>query len=240
MSAPRAIQLNTVTTVGSPAAIDDLATRGADLACRAFSVQGDKAFAFTRRAAAHHEAGHAVINALDGIATDYCKVKRNPHTGTLGWIGFTEADAPWSVTPDTMPKDDCLQMRRMLAGWAAEILLEGDDLALGSSIDEALIAGNIAAWIAHKTGREPDRVFQAVMVGVLADLALHESHVRAIAALLVRERIVRGPRLQKLLPPPCSDHPIKRRYPEPLVSRMNATMVAIAARMNAGKEGATK
>jgi hypothetical protein len=242
VSAPDAIQLNTVTAAGSPAALADIAMRGADLACRALSVQGLKAFEYTRRAAAHHEAGHAVINALDGIATAYCKVKRkpDPFTGQLGWIGFTQADAPWSVTPDTPPEDDCLQMRRMLAGWAAEILLEGDDLALGSSIDEALIAGNIAALIARKTGQESDGVFQGVMVGVLADLALHGSHVRAIAALLMRERLVRGPRLQRLLPPPCGEHPINRRYPEPLISRMNATMVAIAARMNSGMEGASK
>src|SRR5918996_158636 len=234
MSAPAQVILNTVTTIGTTESIAELGARQRDLLARAHAAQGDKAFAFTRRAAAHHEAGHAVVPALDGILTKYCKVKRKrlPGADTVSWIGFTDTDVPWSVTPDTSPENDARNMRRIVAGWASEILFEGDDLSLASSVDEAMIAGNTPPWTGHKLGEDPKAVFRVVMLGVLADLTIHERYVRAIAAVLMRERMLRGPRLYRLLPPALSAPPAERAYPAPLLSKLDDTMAALAARLN--------
>jgi hypothetical protein len=127
-------------------------------------------------------------------------------------------------------------MRRVLAGWAAEILFEGEDFALGSSIDEVLIAGNFAAIAAGKLGRDPRAILHVVQLAVLADLSLHGQHVRAVARALMRERVTRGERLLRLLPPAAANPPGRRQYPRPLIAELRELLRRYAGRMN-GRDG---
>jgi hypothetical protein len=45
-------------------------------------------------------------------------------------------------------------------------------------------------------------VFRVVMLGVLADLTIHERHIRAIAAILMRSRMLRGQGFNACCRPP--------------------------------------
>ena len=225
------MRLNTATVVGDTA---ELMARAESLINRAVEREGIKALACSRRAAAHHEAGHAVVHALDGHAVEYVKVKRkqHPRTGLVLWLGFTQVRQPWSATFDTTPEDDLANLAHVAAGFCAEVLFEGPDFALCSSLDEMLMVGNIAAMIAHKTDREPAQVFQAAVLSVLADLHQHAAHVRAIADLLQRDRIVRAARLVKLLPPPLGIPRQQRSYSKPLLEGLTETMMALKVRFD--------
>jgi len=150
----------------------------------AYEAQGPRAFEAPREAAALHEAGHAVIYAASGIAVESVAVWPIP-TNRACWIGLTEsAVGKWFISKDTSPEADAAQIRYQMAGWVAEITFMGKDFRAASSIDEVVMAQNIARYVAMKTGSHPATVFIENCAIVNDVLQRNEAAVRAIAKKL--------------------------------------------------------
>lgn len=164
--------------------------------------QGEAAFDAPRAAAAHHEAGHAVVAAHEGRRVLRAKIFRRTVPGRRVWLGVTDDDQnSWSCGPLTPPESDLVIARNKIAGIVAERLFERDPRD-GSALDEVLLfLWLCAAAAAAKLGRPPHEVALEQAALAAGVLRLHEPTVRQIARALVRHGTLRGQRLARLLAP---------------------------------------
>jgi hypothetical protein len=111
---------------------------------------GEQAFEMPKRAAAIHEAGHVVINAVLGVKTISAQIESRPVKVKFAWGGWTEApDIEFVDTPDSPPSYELLlnRARFTYAGIAAEDLFANEDRRPGSSLDE-IMGSQLACEIA--------------------------------------------------------------------------------------------
>jgi hypothetical protein len=167
---------------------------------QAFAEGGHSAFAASERVTAYHEAGHAVLYALAGIALKQVWIKCVKTDGAATWIGECEADVSWQINEHTLPTEDLRIAEIVLAGWLSEWMFTPDELRAGSSLDEAVLAGVICSGVAHKIGSRPADVLTTAMDGVIASLRAHQVDVQMIPAALMRCRRLSGPQLTSRLP----------------------------------------
>lgn len=198
-------------------------------------AQGARAYGATRRAAALHEAGHAVIHALDGDKVRRIRIirarERSPD-GKRQWIGLCLHNrGAISLTPET-PLDALVALARSVAaGYLAEMAFDREDYRLNSSPDEQLIFSCLSPAIAEKMGADADGVHFAVAHGISNDLWAHRAAVLAIAGNLERYGQVSGHKLSRMLPP-------ARGYiPMPLSGEIE-TCARVAAAMYAAPDSA--
>ncbi|WP_363348280.1 hypothetical protein [Methylocystis echinoides] len=183
-----------------------------DLARMAFETQGMAAFDQTRKAAAIHEAGHAVVARTLGEPVQKVQVWRVHACGAWRWEGFTTYDSAqeWRTDETTSALADAHMAMIFFAGVASEMLFAGDDYKLGSSLDEVVIFNGLAGNVARKSGLiEQELSFTAKLQHVVfRTLKDNEPVVRAIAQKLTLHKVLRRRQLTPLLQP-VATNPLK-------------------------------
>ena len=152
---------------------------------------GMRAFEMPKRAAAIHEAGHVVINAiLKWPATDTSIKAFKLPTGDIAWSGWTEAEGGEAI----VTFDDCIQhARKVTAGLAAEVLFAGDDLREGSSLDELIAAQMLCAQAAGLRPGYDEKMLWRNDVWGWCMAQLHHNrdvHAEIVARLMKRHRVM--------------------------------------------------
>ena len=170
--------------------------RVGELAGAAFAVQGQRAFESTLRAAALHEAGHCdVYAALGHTVTRRLRVR-----GRAGhWCGLTTASEPWSCTPATSAAEDADRAVVTIAGVLAEMMFDGGDFRLGSSLDEIALFNALCTNIGIKTGAEIVAVQASTFCGTAKILKSNKPIVLRVAQKLSWHKTLRERELAELL-----------------------------------------
>jgi hypothetical protein len=125
------------------------------LAAGLLKKHGPRAFEMPKRAAAIHEAGHAIVMAILGVRITNISIDHISRDGKLHWGGNTEAPDLAFVDTPTCPVrfDNLLDRSRIVyAGLAAELLFAGDDRREGSSLDEIIMSQILAERAASLVG----------------------------------------------------------------------------------------
>jgi hypothetical protein len=184
-----------------------LDSHAVNLARAAVQQHGERAVLFTRRSAAIHEAGHAVVFARTADEIVYhspyrltLKQRKTPWGPT--WGGFT-AVSPSAPELQINSLDHPEMMRihglRLLAGVLAEVMFDGSDFRTGSSVDEIAVAQQIANSIAGPE-RTPQNVMAEMMLETAAMLRADKESLLRIAARLERDRKIGPSDLRRMLP----------------------------------------
>ncbi len=172
------------------------------LARCAYAEQGERAFEATRRAAAVHEAGHAVEAELVGRPARSARVRRRWVGGRAQWVGVTNYDrggGPRMITSPTSAADDDVRHARLaIAGVLAELLFD-PDFRSGSSLDEVATVNVIVANAAAKVGAPAEDLFFAIIDRVIGDLETNSATVLAVADRLEQQCTLDRPALRSLL-----------------------------------------
>lgn len=184
------------------------------LAQRAYQQQGAWAFGGTRRTAAIHESGHAVIAEATAcpprLSSAYrltiqrdVSPDRDPEFSEVEfWSGYT---AGHPKTPriqfnvKTEPAIALVATARFLAGVVAEQLFATNDWRKASSIDEIAIAIGICKDVALLHDREMMDVYDRVFGWTAEVLDANRLILLAIAARLERDRKVNPHDLRQML-----------------------------------------
>ena len=191
--------------------------RFAAIAAGLLRKHGPSAFEMPKRAAAIHEAGHVVINAVLGMQTTSVLIDHLNRDGRLFWVGYTDApDLALVDTPATPAGFDKLLMkaRTTYAGIAAEDLFAGPDRREGSSLDEIVMSQIVAERAASLVGAEPEILWKDD-VAAWCRVQLHHNlyAVDDIATALMERKRLKGRALRDLcqkvkpLPPPDNAGP---------------------------------
>lgn len=163
---------------------------------------GPEAFEMPKSAAALHEAGHAVINAVLGVRTTSVLIDPISKGGKLYWGGYTDApELAFADTPSSRVSFDRLlnRARIVYAGLAAELLFAGDDKREGSSIDELMMSQILAEQAALLVGANAERLWRDEVAN-WCHIQLcrnRDAHAEMAAALLKRGRL-KGKLLREL------------------------------------------
>jgi len=169
--------------------------RVGELARAAFKAQGARAFESSLRAAALHEAGHAVVHAALGQTVTRLRVRRR----SGHWCGLTTAGDPWRCGPATTAAEDSDHAIIVLAGVLSEMMFDDDDFRLGSSLDEIALFNALCSNIAVKTGTEIVVVQAGIIVRAAKILRSNEAIVRRLAQKLEWHRTLRDREFAPLL-----------------------------------------
>ena len=158
-----------------------------------FDALGERALICTRRSAANHEAGHAVVFHAEGEPVRSVRIfKRNGE-----WGGWTSAGSKWRIAPD-VPVDEQLRRARILfAGLAAELL--ATQMVSAPCSVELEIGQTICASAADQAGLDVEDVYCGALLDTFKVLAERRRALGAIAEELYTKRHVKGPRLAALL-----------------------------------------
>jgi hypothetical protein len=181
-------------TMAGPGLGKAVRERFAAIAADILHKHGLRAFEMPKRAAAIHEAGHVVVNAVLGVRTTSALIDHIHRNGTLFWIGHTDApDLAFVDTPLAPAGFDKLLMRARTtyAGIAAELLFAGPDRREGSSLDEIMMSQIFAEMAASLVGATPEALWQNdVWSWCMAQLHHNRNaHAEIAAALLERKRL---------------------------------------------------
>lgn len=152
----------------------------------------------TRAASCRHEAGHAVVAAHAlGEQVDLVSVKQ---VGRSQWNGLTHTTGRlWRISMDSSPESDIRIAWGVLAGSAAERLLDRNDYHPNTSVDELVFAKFSTMLAAAKSERDPDDLFDEVQDDVTSFLQRHASYVEPLAAVLFHKGEVTSGELARLL-----------------------------------------
>lgn len=194
--------------VSDPVARGVLEQQALQLMVDAIRQHGLRAVESTRRIAAVHEAGHAVIFRItaDGVRwwPPYeLKVFRAPMAGAMVWSGYTGVSRrapPESVDTRVDPNGTVIFIMRAVAGWLAEqIFCQPEDRRPASSVDELLLAQATSVGLAAHLKCSPPEAFGRV-TGLATDmLKRNRAPLLRLADALERTRKVAGADLNKLL-----------------------------------------
>ena len=117
------------------------------------ALQGERAFAMTRRATALHEAGHAIINKSRGFAIPKMQIRKELREGgRFVWIGCCDTN---DLSEAPVDKSTSLQLlfehaMNQLSGWASELLFDTEDFRLGISAGEKVMFDVLCITAAEK------------------------------------------------------------------------------------------
>lgn len=164
---------------------------------RAIEMQGAEALRCSKRDAAVHEAGHVVVDHVEGEQLHSARIWKEVD----GWTGHTNAGEKWEIKPHTPVEHDLRRGRIVIAGWMAELLEQGDRMAQASSLDEIIFFRQINANSAWKMGYTHDAA-QGIaidqMVAVAETLSARWQAVDAIARALERRERLNGTQLKTM------------------------------------------
>jgi hypothetical protein len=163
-------------------------------------IGGRRAFDYTKRSAAFHEAGHAVFFALDGMLPTGARIWPIIEDGCTQWLGHVDgpASSAGRVDSETPPKHDLKYVQSLLAGVVSEILFDAD-YRWGSSIDEVATARAVTEVAAWKLQRNFRDLWSETKTEIARQLTANEKIVRKIADELMRKRTINSRRLSYLL-----------------------------------------
>ena len=177
----------------------------------AFKEQGKRAFESTKRCAAIHEAGHCVVNTITADQDRggqwwppaRTRIWREPVKGLCCWLGETrpaKKAPPFRVDArnDLM---DCITLAvQTLGGVVAEMVFDGGDYRIGSSIDELIVAGGCCRTL-ETVGLFPtaEQALSALMTMTGQMLKANTHVVESIADRLERQRRIECAELAELL-----------------------------------------
>jgi hypothetical protein len=161
---------------------------------------GERAFDYTKRSAAFHEAGHAVIFALDGMPPTSARIWPIIEEGRPQWFGHINAPCGGRVDSETPPPDDIKYVRSLLAGVISEQLFD-PDYRFGSSIEEIATARAVIEVTAWKRRRNRAELWSETKAEIARRLKANEKTVRKIADELMRKGRINSRRLTYLLGP---------------------------------------
>jgi hypothetical protein len=178
---------------------DHLLTAMRAAAALALVIDGPQAFECPQSTAAVHEAGHCVMDALNGDYPARASIWPIVELGRTQWIGRTEGVPPWRVDARTPAEDDLKQAQSQLAGVVAEALF--DSYRLGSSIDEIVISQSIVRTAAIKMLLDTEGLWLETLDEVVSKLKPHEGIVRNLANELMHKGSIKARRLRALLLP---------------------------------------
>jgi hypothetical protein len=158
---------------------------------------GLRACEMPRKAAALHEAGHAVIGGALGLPVTRCEVERRRDleraTGLAAWGGWTTHELPEHRLNASSPiETDAVYAAFTFAGWRAECLFAGDALREASSLDERHAVMAACVLIGQKTGRHPAEALCDLTSVVDATLMQNAATVHAIGRSLMTRKAVEG------------------------------------------------
>ena len=162
---------------------------------------GLSAFEMPKRAAAIHEAGHAILFEADGIRVRTVRIKPNHRLGAVYWSGRTSAGEAWRVWPGTPVRVILQRLRFEIAGIVAEMLHAGDEFLSGSSLDEVSRARQLAKMASLSGAGRAEDILVRETVHARDALERHEGELLALADALEAEEWLRGHRLAELLAP---------------------------------------
>jgi hypothetical protein len=165
-----------------------------------FAVGGLQAFECPQTSAANHEAGHCVIETIEGHLPTRAAIWTTKRFGRTQWVGKTYGTPPWRTDDEASADADLSHARRLLAGVVAESLFD-PDYRLGSSLDEWATAREMVHTAAIKMARSHKGLWYATVVEVALCLKRHEKVVIEIAKELMRKGVIQGPKLRSLLEP---------------------------------------
>ena len=172
------------------------------IAASLLKKHGLRAFEMPKRAAAIHEAGHVVINSVLGVRTTSVLIDHIHRSGTLYWIGHTDApDLAFVDAPNAPAGFDELLMRARTtcAGIAAEHLFAGPDRREASSLDEIMMSQIFAERAASLIGVDPEVLWQNdVWAWCVAQLHQNRNTHAEIAAALMERKRLKGKALRDL------------------------------------------
>jgi hypothetical protein len=159
--------------------------RMCELITAAYQKQGLRAFECTRRAAAIHEAGHAIVFRWAGREVSRIRICcRNGN-----WIGVTEASTAGG---------DLLQAYFRIAGVTAELLFD-EDFRHGSSLNEVVVFNAACSNAALNMKCSIAETQQCVIAQVTKILRRNERVLREIAARLMRRKTLHAKEVAALL-----------------------------------------
>jgi hypothetical protein len=174
---------------------------------RIFQAHGRRAFEAPKRAAAIHEAGHAVIaTALQDERVKRVRIWRRTFEDNpiivAGWFGLTEYHGGgWALDHQTSrPADLIRPARNLYAGIAGEALFAGDDLREASSLDEVMMSQLLGAQAADLLGLDGKTYWrEEVHNKVCRHLLANQTVVMRIADYLLEHRKLQGRPLERML-----------------------------------------
>jgi hypothetical protein len=173
-----------------------------DMARDAYATQGADAFSCPKSAAAAHEAGHAIIHALQGFVPTSVKIWPANANGRTYWKGLTDGAPPWRLNTNTAKLTELFEQASLqIAGWCAETLFDAEHFKRASSLDEVVMAKMIGAAIEARTGRDQRDVFLETIVRTGWRLREYEPVARAIIGELTRRCRIDAQRLRTHLLP---------------------------------------
>jgi len=166
----------------------------------AYSMQGDKAFENPKRAAALHEAGHAVAFqcVADGRFCPPTEVKIfRAEENRAHWVGSTLDKTPRMglTTPAEMWKSAV----RTLSGVVAEALFAKEDYRYGSSVDEVVRGQLAAVQLARMVYAPAEEISLRLNEDTRTILERNANIVEMLAARIERTHKAKGPELRRLL-----------------------------------------
>jgi hypothetical protein len=180
-----------------------------DATLRAFHEHGAAAFAAPRRAAAAHEAGHAIVGTAEGLRIRSLTVfpQSAPGLGEVWGGRCMEASGKWASTPDTSADENLSRARFYIAGLAAEALTRLDKP--GSSVDELALSQTLAhnaglkleptLSYAERAAYEQQIWHEQVWEVALAILRTNRAPFQQLASHFCEHEFIDGKQLHKIL-----------------------------------------
>lgn len=166
------------------------------MTAEAIAKEGIAAIATSRRSAAYHEAGHAVVRCSLNLDMYSVRVNRECVEGIGIWAGFARGEPIGSLaTPGPCAAEAAI----VLAGFASEKLFNVATLA--SSLDEQALAGLLMQQCAALLGRPDDAcaLFLSAWRETTEVLKRNQQSVQRIAIRLMDQKVVSGRLLKRLL-----------------------------------------
>lgn len=168
------------------------------------ALQGERAFAMTRRATALHEAGHAIINKSRGFAIPKMQIRKELREGgRFVWIGCCDTN---DLSEAPVDKSTSLQLlfehaMNQLSGWASELLFDTEDFRLGISAGEKVMFDVLCITAAEKLRCPLGAVVFTIYSKVFGLLKQHQTTHAKLAGRLYNAKVLRGKEIAKLLEP---------------------------------------
>src|SRR5262249_2133114 len=170
--------------------------------------EGLEGFHGSKMTAALHEAGHLIVEKLEGRTAEWVKIWRGQ--SGVGWAGYTKGDGPlYRIGLDAPPENNLRAARQVMPGYIAERVFNVSHA--GSSIDERAMSIVLCMWskgakiLTQDNKDEVLRVWRETERTVGEMLKRNEGHARAIARALIAAvpskmgQTLKGRRLQALL-----------------------------------------
>ena len=188
---------NAITSSGNPAAIRsmhrDAIAMMADASARGLDT-APGAWEQSREQAAHHETGHAIVNAARGTPVTKLAIYRvDGHW--CGWCSSPDPGHLLNIASDL--HTDWLCAENTIAGLAGELV--SGTYTHGSCVDEIVKTRQIAALMAEKIGEPFPRVMNGIIQSAVHTIRHNRATFDALARRLHRQRKVKGPALRRYL-----------------------------------------